>query len=93
MFGKIEVLAEPGPVAAAGSFMSNTCIKGAPNRYILGTNVRPSSGIIDGWYGQTLKGDRNTGKPYANRQIFPRQNTYHRPIPGWCINRMTYCVL
>ena len=82
MFGKIEVLAEPGPVAAAGSFMSNTCIKGAPNRYILGTNVRPSSGIIDGWYGQTLKGDRNTGKPYANRQIFPRQNTYHRPIPG-----------
>ncbi len=82
MFGKIEVLAEPGAVAAAGSFVSNTCIKGAPNRYILGTNVRPSSGIIDGWYGQTLKGDRNTGKPYANRQIFPRQNTYHKPIPG-----------
>ena len=82
MYGKIEVLAEPGPVAAAGSFVSNTCIKGAPNRYILGTNVRPSSGIIDGWYGQTLKGDRNTSKPYANRQIFPRQNTYHRPIPG-----------
>ena len=82
MFGKIEVLAEPGPVAAAGSFMSNTCFKGAPNRYVLGTNVRPTTGVIDGWYGQTLKGDRNTSKPYANRQIFPRQNTYHRPIPG-----------
>ena len=82
MFGKIEVLVEPGPVAAAGSFISNTCFKGAPNRYLLGTNVRPTTGVIDGWYGQTLKGDRNTSKPYANRQIFPRQNTYHRPIPG-----------
>ena len=93
MFGKIEVLAEPGPVAAAGSFMSNTCFKGAPNRYVLGTNVRPTTGVIDGWYGQTLKGDRNTSKPYANRQIFPRQNTYHRPIPGLCINKKTYSVL
>ena len=25
MYGKIEVLAEPGPVAAAGSFISDTC--------------------------------------------------------------------
>ena len=82
MYGKIEVLAIPGPVSAAGSFLDDSCFKGAPNRYILGTNVRPSSGIIDGWYGQTLKEDRNTAKPYANRQIFPRQNTYHRPIPG-----------
>ena len=82
MHGKIEVLAEPGPVSAAGSFMSSTCFKGAPNRYLLGTNVRPTTGVIDGWYGQTLKGDRNTGKPYANRQIFPRQNTFHRPIPS-----------
>ena len=82
MYGKIEVLAEPGAVAAAGSFVSDTCFKGAPNRYLLGTNVRPTTGVIDGWYGQTLKADRNTSKPYANRQIFPRQNTYHRPIPG-----------
>ena len=82
MYGKIEVLAEPGAVSAAGSFMSSTCFKGAPNRYLLGTNVRPTTGVIDGWYGQTLKGDRNTGKPYANRQIFPRQNTFHRPIPS-----------
>ena len=82
MSGKIEVLAIPPNVSAAGSFLSDTCFKGAPNRYILGTNVRPSDGIIDGWYGQTLKADRNTAKPYANRQIFPRQNTYHRPIPG-----------
>jgi len=82
MFGKIEVLAEPGAVAAAGSFISDTCFKGSLNRYLLGTNVRPTTGVIDGWYGQTLKADRNTSKPYANRQIFPRQNTYHRPIPG-----------
>ena len=82
MYGKIEVLAIPGPVSAAGSFLNDSCFKGAPNRYILGTNVRPSGGIIDGWYGQTLKADRNTAKPYANRQIFPRQNTFHRPIPG-----------
>jgi plastocyanin len=82
MYGKIEVLAEPGPVAAAGSFISNTCFKGGFNRYVLGTNVRPTTGVIDGWYGQTLKGDRNTGKPYANRQIFPRQNSYHRGQPG-----------
>ena len=82
MYGKIEVLVEPGPVAAAGSFISNTCFKGAPNRYLLGTNVRPTTGVIDGWYGQTLKGDRNTSKPYANRQIFPRQNSYHRGQPG-----------
>mgnify|MGYP001437289224 CR=1 FL=1 len=82
MSGKIEVIAKPAAVSAAGSFVSDTCFKGAPNRYLLGTNVRPSGGIIDGWYGQTLKADRNTAKPYANRQIFPRQNTYHRPIPG-----------
>ena len=82
MFGKIEVIAKPAAVSAAGSFVSDTCFKGAPNRYLLGTNVRPSGGIIDGWYGQTLKADRNTAKPYANRQIFPRQNTYHRPIPS-----------
>lgn len=82
MYGKIEVLAEPSAVAAAGSFISNTCFKGASNRYLLGTNVRPTTGVIDGWYGQTLKGDRNTAKPYANRQIFPRQNSYHRGQPG-----------
>ena len=82
MYGKIEVLVEPGAVAAAGSFISDTCFKGAPNRYVLGTNVRPTSGVIDGWYGQTLKADRNTSKPYANRQIFPRQNSLHRGIPG-----------
>ena len=82
MYGKIEVLAEPGPVSAPGSFVHSSCFKGAPNRYILGTNVRPTTGVIDGWYGQTLKGDRNTSKPYANRQIFPRQNNYHIGQPG-----------
>ena len=82
MYGKIEVLAEPGPVSAAGSFLHDSCFKGGPNRYVLGTNVRPTSGVIDGWYGQTLKADRNTSKPYANRQIFPRQNSLHRGIPG-----------
>ena len=82
MYGKIEVIVKPGPVAAVGTQASLTCFKGAPNRYLLGTNVRPTTGVIDGWYGQTLKADRNTSKPYANRQIFPRQNTFHRPIPG-----------
>ena len=82
MYGKIEVLAEPGPVSAAGSFLHDSCFKGGFNRYVLGTNVRPTSGVIDGWYGQTLKADRNTSKPYANRQIFPRQNSLHRGIPG-----------
>ena len=38
--------------------------------------------MIDGWYGDTLKGLRNTAKPYNNRQIYPRKRTLHRGQPG-----------
>ena len=86
MVGQIEVLALPSAVADVSSLVHNANL-GTPsspgkNRYLLGTNVRPTTGVIDGWYGDTLKGLRNTAKPYNNRQIYPRKRTLHRGQPG-----------
>ena len=86
MVGQIEVLALPSAVADVSSLVHNANL-GTPsapgkNRYLLGTNVRRTTGVIDGWYGDTLKGLRNTAKPYNNRQIYPRKRTLHRGQPG-----------
>ena len=47
-----------------------------------GKNPRPATGYIGGWFRDTLKGVRNVGKPYANRQVFPRPNGLHEGPPG-----------
>jgi len=86
MVGQIEVIDLPAAVADPSSQVHSAGL-GTPsspgkNRYLLGTNVRPTTGVIDGWYGDTLKGFRNTAKPYGNRQIYPRKRTLHRGQPG-----------
>ena len=86
MVGQIEVLNLPSTVADPTSqvHQNNLGTPDSPgkNRYLLGTNVRPTTGVIDGWYGDTLRGLRNIAKPYANRQIYPRKRTLHRGQPG-----------
>ena len=86
MVGQIEVLNLPSAVADPQSqvHQNNLGTPSSPgkNRYLLGTNVRLTTGYIDGWYGDTLKGLRNTAKPYGNRQIYPRKRTLHRGQPG-----------
>ena len=85
MVGQIEVLNLPSAVADPQSQAhQNLGTPSSPgkNRYLLGTNVRLTTGYIDGWYGDTLKGLRNTAKPYGNRQIYPRKRTLHRGQPG-----------
>ena len=86
MVGQIEVITMPSAVADPSSQVHSAGL-GTPsspgkNRYLLGTNVRPTTGVIDGWYGDTLRGLRNTAKPYGNRQIYPRKRTLHRGQPG-----------
>ena len=86
MVGQIEVIALPSTVADPQSqvhqYNLGTPSSPGKNRYLLGTNVRLTTGYIDGWYGDTLKGLRNTAKPYGNRQIYPRKRTLHRGQPG-----------
>ena len=86
MVGTIEVLPLPAAVADPTTQIhtSNIGTASAPgkNRYLLGTNVRKTTGLIDGWYGDTIKGYRNVAKPYNNRQIYPRKRTLHRGQPG-----------
>ena len=86
MVGQIEVLNLPSAVAdpqsQAHQYNLGTPSSPGKNRYLLGTNVRLTTGYIDGWYGDTLKGLRNIAKPYGNRQIYPRKRTLHRGQPG-----------
>ena len=86
MVGQIEVINMPStvadPTSQVQSYNLGTPSSPGKNRYLLGTNVRRTTGYIDGWYGDTLKGLRNTAKPYNNRQIYPRKRTLHRGQPG-----------
>ena len=78
---KIDVLPVPAAVQDPGSFVNPDCSKGTWNAYLLGKNPRLTSGYIAGFF-KELKGVRNVGKPYANRQVFPRTNTVHEGPPG-----------
>ena len=79
---KINVLPVPAAVADPGGFHNVDCSKGSLNSYMQGKNPRPATGYIGGWFRDTLKGVRNVGKPYANRQVFPRPNGLHEGAPG-----------
>ena len=79
---KIEVLPVPAAVSDPGGFHNVDCSKGSLNAYMQGKNPRLTTGYIGGWFRDTLKGVRDVGKPYANRQLFPRPNTVHEGAPG-----------
>ena len=79
---KINVLPVPAAVADPGGFHNVDCSKGSLNAYMQGKNPRLAVGYIGGWFRDTLKGVRNVGKPYANRQVFPRPNGLHEGAPG-----------
>ena len=49
-------------------------------REIRAINPRPTTGLIDGWYKETLKGHRRPSTSFQNAQMYPRTNTYYRPI-------------
>tara|TARA_X000000368_G_scaffold129848_1_gene102091 strand:+ start:1169 stop:3376 length:2208 start_codon:yes stop_codon:yes gene_type:complete len=51
------------------------------NREIRAINPRNVSGLIDGWYKETLKGERRPAYMFYNAQMYPRTNTYYRPTP------------
>ena len=79
---KIEVLPVPAAVSDPGGFHNPDCSKGSWNAYMQGKNPRPTTGYIGGWFRDTLKGVRNVGKPYANRQVYPRPVSYtHLTLP------------
>ena len=50
-------------------------------REIRAINPRNVSGLIDGWYKETLKGERRPAYMFYNAQMYPRTNTYYRPTP------------
>ena len=77
----INVLPVPAAVQDPGSFVNPDCQKGTWNAYLLANNPRLTTGYIAGFF-KELKGVRNVGKPYANRQVFPRTNTVHEGAPG-----------
>ena len=72
-----------------GLFDDRTCDGGGNPLYggststskeIKAINPRNVSGIIDGWYKETLKGHRRPSYSFNNAQMYPRTNTYYRPI-------------
>ena len=73
-----------------GFFDDRTCSGGlnplfggatSTNREIKAINPRNVSGLIDGWYKETLKGERRETYMFYGAQMFPRTNTFYRPIP------------
>tara|TARA_R100001443_G_scaffold110866_2_gene123099 strand:- start:12568 stop:14592 length:2025 start_codon:yes stop_codon:yes gene_type:complete len=73
-----------------GLFDDRTCDGGgnplyggstSTTREIRAINPRNVSGVIDGWYKETLKGmRRDIHSIPLNAQMYPRTNTYYRPI-------------
>ncbi len=53
---------------------------GSSRREIRAVNPRPQTGIIDGWYKETLKGHRRASTSFQNAQMYPRTNNFYRPI-------------
>ena len=43
-------------------------------------NPRPTTGHIDGWYKETLKGHRRASYSFQQAQMYPRTNTFYRPL-------------
>ncbi len=75
--------------SAGGSMSDTTCDGSGAMQYFANdapelrcTNPRPISGIVDGWYKETLKGHRRHEEVpnFGNVQLYPRTNTYYRPI-------------
>ena len=73
-----------------GMFDDRTCDGGgnplhggstSSTREIRAINPRSVSGLIDGWYKETLKGHRRASYSFNNAQMYPRTNTYYRPTP------------
>tara|TARA_E500000331_G_scaffold212932_1_gene204190 strand:- start:61 stop:2268 length:2208 start_codon:yes stop_codon:yes gene_type:complete len=73
-----------------GLFDDRTCAGGgnalhggstSTTREIRAINPRNVSGLIDGWYKETLKGERRPAYMFYNAQMYPRTNTYYRPTP------------
>jgi hypothetical protein len=72
-----------------GLFDDRTCDGGgnpiyggstSTSKEIKAINPRNVSGIIDGWYKETLKGHRRPSYSFNNAQMYPRTNTFYRPL-------------
>jgi len=50
-------------------------------REIRAINPRNVSGLIDGWYKETLKGERRPSYMFYNAQMYPRTNNFYRSLP------------
>lgn len=74
-----------------GLFDDRTCSGGlnplhggstSTTREIRAINPRNVSGLIDGWYKETLKGERRPSYMFYGAQMYPRTNTYYRSLPS-----------
>ena len=72
-----------------GLFDDRTCSGGSNPLYggststskeIRAINPRNVGGILNGWYKETLKGHRRPSYSFNNAQMYPRTNTFYRPI-------------
>ena len=50
------------------------------SKEIRAINPRNISGIINGWYKETLKGHRRPSHSFNNAQMYPRTNTFYRAL-------------
>ena len=50
-------------------------------REIKAINPRNVSGLIDGWYKETLKGERRPSYMFYTAQMYPRTNNFYRSLP------------
>ena len=50
------------------------------SKEIRAINPRNIGGILNGWYKETLKGHRRPSYSFNNAQMYPRTNTFYRPI-------------
>ena len=72
-----------------GLFDDRTCDGGgnalhggstSTSREMRAINPRNINGLIDGWYKETLKGNRRASYSFNDAQMYPRTNNYYRPL-------------
>ena len=51
-----------------------------PHLELRSHNPRLTTGHIEGWYKGNLKGARRPSHSFQNAQMYPRNNTFHRPL-------------
>ena len=83
MSGEIIVQANIGKIGQVGNMADESCQQGSPNLTMNAVSPRKLQVLQDGWNKKSLKGHRRNDEIKMRAlQMFPRTNSFYRPIVG-----------